>query len=114
MMALVLEPATVPLREDSDGTLRVGVTRVTLDIVVGDWLDGATAEEIVHAYPVLELADVYYVIGFYLAHRDKVTNYLDSQRADAAALRREIEAKFPTDGLRARLLSRREKSSVSI
>jgi len=42
--------ATVPVVTDDDGVMRVGETRVTLDTVIGAFLDGAAAEEIVFQY----------------------------------------------------------------
>ncbi len=65
-MALSIVETPVPLRTDADGTVRVGGTRVTLDTIVGAYLDGATAEDIVDGFPTLELADVYAVLSYYL------------------------------------------------
>ena len=44
-----------PLHEDGDGVFRVAGTRVSLDSVVIAFDMGATAEEIVHKYPTLDL-----------------------------------------------------------
>ncbi len=41
----------VPLRMDTDGVIRIGDTRVTLDTVISAFLEGATAEEIVTLSP---------------------------------------------------------------
>ena len=111
-MALELAPEAVPLRIDADGVVRVGKTRVTLDTVVSVFCDGATAEEIVLHYPTLDLADVYAVIGYYLRHRETVGEYLRARELQAAAVRRENEARFDPAGIRDRLLARRntEKS----
>lgn len=57
-MTLTIAPETVPLTADVDGVIRVRKTRVTLDTVILAFLDGATAEEIVHQYPSLDLGDV--------------------------------------------------------
>ena len=62
----------VPITTDSDGVMRVGGTRVTLDTVIGAFRDGATAEEISHQYPSLSLADIYAVIAYYLRRRAEV------------------------------------------
>jgi uncharacterized protein (DUF433 family) len=63
-LAIATEPVSFTV--DSDGIAHVGKTRVTLDTVVAAFLEGATAEEIVHQYPTVDLADVYSVIGYYL------------------------------------------------
>lgn len=97
----------IPLRTDSTGVIRVGGTRITLDTVVEAFCDGATAEEIVQQYPSLNLADVYHVIGYYLRRTTEVETYLQSRKAGAAALRKQNEARFDPQGVRARLLARR-------
>jgi uncharacterized protein (DUF433 family) len=51
-----------PLNEDASGALRVGSSRVLLEIVVRAFQDGATPETIVQRYSTLELADVYAVL----------------------------------------------------
>ena len=50
-MTLVIGPQPLPLTMDTDGVVRVGGTRVTLDTIIYAFLDGATAEEIVQQYP---------------------------------------------------------------
>lgn len=57
-------------------------------------------------YPVLSLADVYAVIGYYLRHRPEVETYLAQRREVAERVRRENIARFDPTGIRARLLAR--------
>ncbi|MBV6442163.1 MAG: DUF433 domain-containing protein [Haliscomenobacteraceae bacterium CHB4] len=97
----------VPLKIDAAGVVRVGETRVTLDTVIGAFKNGATSEEIVFQFPVLELSDVYAIIGFYLKNQAGVERYLTQQKAGAESIRQKIEAKFPPAGIRQRLLQRR-------
>src|SRR5438105_3238521 len=104
-----IESIPSPLRVDEGGIIRVGPTRVTLDTVIGAFLDGDSAEDIAHHYPALELADVYGTITYYLAHRDELDAYLRAEAAETAQLRREMEARFDTRGLRERLLRRRSE-----
>ncbi len=106
-MAQTLVADTTPLHADSDGVIRVGNTRVTLDTVVAAFSQGATAEEIVQRYPSLELADVYQVIGYYLHRTSEVEAYLEKRKAQAAAIRKQNEARFDPHGVRDRLLARR-------
>jgi hypothetical protein len=68
---------------------------------------GATAEEIVHKYPTLDLTSVYEVIAYVLRNRETVDEYLAKRERQAADLRAEIEKRSPPDGFRARLLARR-------
>ena len=79
------------LTVDLHGVTRVPPTRVTLDTVIGAFKGGATAERIVEQYPTLKLADVYFVIGFYLAHAEDVDKYLERGTKEADRIRREID-----------------------
>ncbi|MGH3943304.1 MAG: DUF433 domain-containing protein [Pseudonocardiaceae bacterium] len=85
----------------------MGRSRVTLDVVVGAFREGATAEEIVHQYPTLDLADVYAVISYYLRHQGEVKAYLSCRRDEAATVRRQNETRVDPSGIRERLLARR-------
>jgi len=105
-MSLSSVTEIIPLEADSSGVVRVGKTRVTLDTDVAAFCEGATAEEIVHQYPSLNLADVYYVIGYYLRRSSEVEGYLRGRKAKAEAVRRKNEARFDPQGVRDRLLSR--------
>ena len=103
--ALVAEPP--PMRVDKYGVVRVGQTRVRLETVIEAFNSGSSAEEILLKYPSLDLTDVYGVITYYLWHRDDVDRYLEERRLMSQEALREIEARFPPDGIRDRLLSRR-------
>jgi len=106
-MEIPLVAEEIPLITDSDGVIRVSGTRVTLDTVVSAFHDGATAEEIVHQYPSLDLADVYQVISHYLRHADEIDVYLQRREAQAAVIRKQNESRFDPNGVRDRLLARR-------
>ena len=84
-------------------------TRVTLDTVAYAFRDGATPEEIVQMYPALELADAYEAVTHYLRHRSEVDAYLAEREAAAREVRAENERRFPTAGVRERLLARRRE-----
>jgi uncharacterized protein (DUF433 family) len=105
-MSLMVMPEPVPLAADRDGVMRVGGTRVTLDMVVAAFREGATAEEITQQYPSLQLADVYAVIGYYLRHQPEVDDYLRERRARGDEVRRSNEVWFDPAGVRDRLLAR--------
>jgi uncharacterized protein (DUF433 family) len=95
-----------PLREDQGGAVRVGNSRITLDLVVEQYENGMTPEDMVRAYDTLELADVHAVIAYYLRHRDEVRAYLKRREGEAEALRAKIEAERPRVS-RGELLARR-------
>src|SRR5262245_30760251 len=92
---LPLEADRPPLRADQGGVVRVGKSRVSLDVVVEQYESGKTPEDMVRAYDTLELADVHAVIAYYLRHRDAVRAYLKRRVEEAEALRTKIEAERP-------------------
>ena len=105
-MALEIVNDPVPLKIDQDGTVRVGGTRVTLDVMLSGFKQGEAPEEIVSAFPTLQLADVYVVIGYYLRHRDEVDAYLAVRRRQADELRAKIESDPAQRAFRERLKER--------
>jgi uncharacterized protein (DUF433 family) len=111
-MSLTVEPQVVPLLTTPEGVVRVSGTRVTLDTVVGAFLDGATPETIAQQYPSLPLADVYAVIAYYLRHRAEVDAYLAASQGSADQLRQDNEARWDPTGVRARLLAREPSSGA--
>lgn len=110
-MATLTPTETIPLETDADGVMRVGQTRVTLDTVIAAFQDGATAEEIAQQYPTVALADVYYVIGYYLRRRDEVDAYLGKRREEADKLQGQMEARFNPVGIRERLMARQKSGN---
>lgn len=105
-MTLALIESKLPMAYDQDGVIRIGQTRVTLDTVVAAYELGLTAEEIASQYPVLKVADVYLVIGYYLHHKPDVDAYLEKRRTEHEAALEEIKSHYDQSGLRERLLSR--------
>ena len=100
---------SIPLAKDGTGVHRIAGTRVTLDLVVSAFNRGATAEEIVQDFPVLQLADVYQVIGYYLKHGSELAEYFERRAYDERHLLRKYEADWSPRGLRDRLLARRRR-----
>ena len=94
----ILHPDSGPLRVDDKGTIRVGNTRITLDVVLGYLLKGITSEQIVSEayYPMLSLADVHGVLAYYHRHKADVDEYLRNRREAADWRQKEIEATQPT------------------
>ncbi|MCI0714253.1 MAG: DUF433 domain-containing protein [Chloroflexi bacterium] len=108
-MTLQIHAETVPLEVDSDGVVRVGRTRVTLDSVIYSFNQGATAEEIAQQYPALNLADIYGTIAYYLRFSDEVDAYLNQRQQETARIQQENEARFNPVGIRERLLARKSE-----
>jgi uncharacterized protein (DUF433 family) len=72
---------------DEGGAVRVGNSRISLDLIVEQYENGMTPEDMVRAYDTLMLADVHAVIAYYLRHRDEVRAYLQRRAEEAEALR---------------------------
>jgi len=103
---LPLHAEIPPLRMDEGGAVRVGKSRVSLDLVVEQYENGMNPEDLVRAYDTLDLADVHAVIAYYLRHREEVRVYLKRRAEEAEALRATIEAERPRIS-REELLARR-------
>jgi hypothetical protein len=100
----------VPLREEPAGVIRVGKSRVLLELVIRAFQAGATPEAIVQAYDTLTLADVYTVAGRYLANPAPFEEYLRSRDHAAAETRAKIEAAQPSQGNLREILVARAKA----
>jgi uncharacterized protein (DUF433 family) len=109
-MSLTITAHPVPLSTTIDGAVVVGQTRVTLETVITLFKQGATAEGVAEQFSSLDLADVYAVIGYYLRHQPEVEAYLLQQAQRSEEVRQENERRFPSVGLRDRLLARRSRS----
>ncbi len=107
-MTLAIRAEAPPLHEDASGALRVGDSRVLLELVIRAFQDGATPETIVQRYSTLALPDVYAVIAYYLRHRSEVEGYLARREQKAEEVRERIEGQQGDLGeIRARLARRR-------
>src|SRR5690349_16707758 len=104
VLSLHAEPP--PLRVDEGGAVRVGNTRISLDLIVEQYENGMTPEDMVRAYDILVLADVHAVLAYYLRHRNEVRAYLKRRAEEAEVLRAQIEAERPRMS-REELLARR-------
>lgn len=91
-VGLPLDASRPPLRVDDGGVVRVGATRVSLDVVVEQYENGMSPEEMVRAYDALALDEVYGAIAYYLRHRIDVQGYLTRRQEEASALQAKIES----------------------
>ena len=106
-MGIIVQSEAPPLRQDVSGALRVGHSRVLLELVVRAFEDGATPEAITQRYPTVTLADIYAVIAYYLRHREDIEAYLIEREQRAQEVRHRIEAhQGNLADLRDRLLAR--------
>lgn len=68
------------------GGIRIKGTRVGIEIVLRDYLQGAGPEEIVLRYPTLSLEQVHATILYYLCNTEELNQYLGEwwQQGEAA------------------------------
>ena len=107
-MSLNLQADPLPLRQDEYGTIRVGNTRVLLELVIRAHQGGATAEEIARRFETLDLADVHAVLAYYLRHRREVDEYLVRREAEAAEQQKRLQEAMPPRVTRDELQARRD------
>ncbi len=115
MTVLEQQPLTlsIPLYEDPPGVLRVGKSRVLLELVIHAFQRGETPEGIVQSFDTLSLPDVYAVVSYYLANPAAVDEYLRHCDVKAETLRRKIESSQPPrENLRQLIMARAEAKGL--
>lgn len=117
MTILEQQPLTVavPLSEDPQGVLRVGNSRVLLELVIHAFQQGETPESIVRSYETLRLEDVYAVVTYYLTNPEPIDEYLRECDVKAKVVRERIEASQPRrQDLRQLIIERANAKGVPI
>jgi uncharacterized protein (DUF433 family) len=89
---IALHADPVPLRVDDTGAIRVGQSRVTLDVLLQYWRLGMKPEEIAQGLDTVSLADVHGALAYYFRHQTEIDDYLRRREEEAENLRQEIEA----------------------
>ena len=100
---------TVPLTELDDGTIVITGTPIALEIVVARHNAGDTPGEIKRGVPSLDLADIYFVIAYYLSHRDEVDAYVQRQQERSQRVRQWLES---DESYRAQMADLRERMNA--
>ena len=92
--------------------IRIKGTRVGIETVLDDYLNGASPEEIAARYRTLTLEQVYATITYYLRHQEEVDEYLERWRAYTKAAWQEQQRNPPPVVRRLRELKARQQSQV--
>lgn len=114
ILAEQLPTLAVPLQQDPRGILRVGGSRILLELVIYAFQQGESPEGIVEMYPTLLLGDVYAVIAYYLAHRAEIDDYLRQCDEEAEIVRKRIEASQPPTPTKDELLARARAKGLKL
>ena len=105
-MAATLTTFALPLRLDDQGTIRVGQSRVTLDLVIDAYHRGVSPATIAQQFSSVTLAEIYGTITYYLQHQSAMDEYLNERATATVPLLDRLEAEANPVGLRAGLQSR--------
>jgi len=90
-MTITLHADPAPLHIDETGTIRVGQSRVTLDVLLQYSRLGMKAEEIARGLDTLTVADVHGALAYYYRHQTEMDDYLRRREEEAKELRQQIE-----------------------
>ncbi len=94
------------------GDVRVRGTRIDLCVLVEDYLDGHSPEQMTLNYPTLDLEAVYGAIAYYLGDRNVVDHYVELCRQRASAYHAEI-ARAPIAPVVARLRAKKSGNKAA-
>jgi len=75
-----METATRQYIEFREGDYYVSGSRVLLESIVAEFLDGRSLESIQQSFPTLKLAEIYGAIAFYLDNQAEMNSYLQKRR----------------------------------
>jgi uncharacterized protein (DUF433 family) len=105
-MTVLETTQTIPLTKLDDGTIVITGTPIALEIVIARHNVGDTPDEIKKGFPSLDLADIYFVIAYYLSHRDEVDAYIQRQQERSQRVRQWLES---DESYRAQMANLRER-----
>ena len=92
-------------------TIRIKGTRVGIEIVIEEFLDGASPKEIQRHYPHLTLKQIYVTITYYLLNKEAIDVYVEAgcKRVEAAY---EAQRKNPSPGVKRLMKIRTQRESI--
>ncbi|MCC7365362.1 MAG: hypothetical protein IT303_13425 [Dehalococcoidia bacterium] len=97
-----------PIREEPEGTYRVGHTKVLLAAFIWAYNhESDTAEKLHDAWPVVELPLVFAVLAYYHQNRAAVDTYVEQTRLEQERFVEEQKRLHPQDELMDRLRARK-------
>src|SRR5215510_3100821 len=82
-----METATRQYIEFREGDYYVSGSRVLLESIVMEFLDGRSLESVQQSFPSLKLAEIYGAVAFYLDNQAEINSYLQQRSARYEAQR---------------------------
>ena len=89
-----------PLILGDYGTIRIKGSRVSLEVIIRQFKQGATAEQLLEDFPSLTLRDIYGAIYYYLDNTEAVEDYMRQQEDSAAEMRAFLDSHLDSATLR--------------
>jgi uncharacterized protein (DUF433 family) len=108
-----LVPKSPPLHMLEDGTIRVCGSRIPLDTLFSMYEMGNAPESVVSSFPSLSLGQVHSVFAYIAENRDFVDKYIEVRNEQAEVIRKEIQKRWPTEGLKEKLLARKAQMELA-
>jgi uncharacterized protein (DUF433 family) len=99
----------MPLTLSDDGTIRIKGSRVSLEVIVRQFKQGATAEQLLEDFPSLTLRDIYGAIYYYLDNTEAVEDYMRQQEDSASEMRAFLASHLDSMALRTRIRARHQQ-----
>jgi uncharacterized protein (DUF433 family) len=93
--------------------IRIKGTRLAIEVLLEEFLQGATAEQIQQNYPTASREQVYATITYYLHNQEAIDAYLERSRALAAAKYQQWLRTHTPSALENRLRAVREASRAN-
>lgn len=82
-----METVTRQYIEFSEGDYYVSGSRVLLESIVMEFLDGRSLESVQQSFPSLKLAEIYGAVAFYLDNQAETNSYLQQRSGQYEARR---------------------------
>jgi uncharacterized protein (DUF433 family) len=96
----------------AEDEIRIKGTRIGIEIVLAEYLNGRTAEEIALNYPALSLEQIHASIAYYLHSRPAMESYLARWRAFGVEARAAQEKSLPSVVVRLREMATQRRSRL--
>ena len=96
----------------SEEDIRIKGTRIGIETVLDDYMDGISPEEIAIRYRSLTLEQVYATITYYLHNREKVEAYLEAWR-QYTEQSSQMQEKNPSDVIKRLRKLKAEKAAAA-
>lgn len=92
--------------------IRIKGTRVGIEIILSDYLDGYIPEEIARRYPAVSLEDIYAAITYYLHNQTSMDAYLEAWREHSKRMHKQQEEDLPDVVERLRRIAQKRREDL--